>query len=246
VQTRKSPALRRTFFYAYGCNNQDLPPLLKHRLYRCTLGTTEKGDCRVKDSSPDWIVSGILAAAAFLVTFIFAGFGFAVSLVIGALFFAGGACIFRVRHPVQSEVPLPDLDSALQEGRRKLSDIRALGKKIQVAETCEKIERITVSIERILVEIKRDPADLKRARQFLSYYLDATITIINKYATLSSQSVNDRSIAESLARAERMLDTLDQAFGKQLARLLSNDVMDLDTELSLLEKTIHLEGLGDE
>ncbi|HNQ15479.1 MAG TPA: polysaccharide biosynthesis tyrosine autokinase, partial [Pyrinomonadaceae bacterium] len=46
---------------------------------------------------------------------------------------------------------------------------------------------------------------VKRARQFLSYYLDATITIINKYATLSAQSVDDRSIAESLARAERML-----------------------------------------
>lgn len=200
----------------------------------------------MKDSSPDWILSGILGAAAFLGTFIFAGFGFAVSLVIGALFFSGGAFIFRLKRKETADVSLPDLEEALQEGRRKLSEIRVLGKKIQVDETCAKIDRITVSIERILAEIKRDPADLKRARQFLSYYLDATITIINKYATLSAQSVNDRSIAESLARAERMLDTLDQAFGKQLARLLSNDVMDLDTEISLLEKTIHMEGLGDE
>lgn len=99
-------------------------------------------------------------------------------------------------------------------------------------------------MEKILAEIRRDPADLKRSRQFLSYYLDATINIITKYATLSSQRVDDESIGESLSRTERMLDTINLAFEKQLARLLSNDVMDLDTELTLLEKTIEMEGLG--
>lgn len=194
----------------------------------------------MKDSSPDWILASVTAAAGFLATYVFASFALPVSLVISALAFASGSLLFRKKNAL-IEPPPPDLEASLAEGRRKLNQIRALGRNIKN----ERLERVCKTIEKILAEIRRDPADLKRARQFLSYYLDSTINILEKYEKLSAQDIGDPAIRASLSRVESMIDTINLAFEKQLSHLLSNDVMDLDTELSLLEKTIQMEGLGE-
>lgn len=199
----------------------------------------------MKDSAPDWILASLIASGAFIITFVIASFAFTAALLVSLLGFTGAALVFRTKRRLAAEKPA-DLDSALFEGKRKLEEIRSIGKRIRDTEIRAKIEAIGESVEKILAEVKRDPGDLKLARQFLSYYLDATINILNKYTTLSSQKLADSGINASLSRTEEMLDTINQAFGKQLARLLSNDVMDLDTELSLLEQTIRMEGLGEQ
>lgn len=193
---------------------------------------------------PDWLLAGALSAGAFLATYLFIDIILPVSLVIAALFLVAGLFIFRRARP-EIEDKEADLESSLAEGERKLAGIEALRRQVRDRTTGEKIDAIAETVRKILAEVKRDPGDLKRARQFLSYYLDATTTILDKYVKLSAQDVDDQGIRDSLARAAAMLDTIGAAFGKQLARLLTNDVMDLDTELALLEKTIKLEGLGE-
>lgn len=198
----------------------------------------------MKKTTPDWILSSVLSAASFLVSYIFLGMGLPVSLLLGVLFFASGMFLFQVKKSgvIEQEA---DLDTALAVGKRKLEEIKAFQKQLKNSAVNGKVSSISLTVEKILAEVKRDPGDLKAARQFLSYYLDATITILNKYVKLSSQNVTDSGITGSLKRVETMLDTINSAFEKQLTRLLTNDVMDLDIELSLLEKTINMEGLGE-
>ncbi len=227
----------------------------------------------MKRNSPDWFLAGVLAAAGFLVTFVFVDMALPVSLVITALSLVAGTQIFR-RKAALPEVPggvsQAELEAALAEGARKTETIRSLGKRLRKAggdgnatwydagsggsgahagekreSVPAKIGGICETVDKILAEIRRDPDDLKRARQFLSYYLDSTITILEKYEKLTANPVRDDKIKSSIARVEAMLDTIGKAFEKQLANLLSNDVMDLDAELALLENTINMEGLGD-
>ncbi|MFA6504710.1 MAG: 5-bromo-4-chloroindolyl phosphate hydrolysis family protein [Treponemataceae bacterium] len=199
---------------------------------------------KTKGASADWFLSGVLAAASFLVSYIFVDIGLVFSLLISALFFVSGLFLFRLKKPeiVEQE---NSLATSLQEGKAKLTEIEKFRKLVGDRPTVAKVDAICGIVEKILAEIKRDPGDLKEARQFLTYYLDATINILKKYVQLSSQNVKDANIRLSLERTESMLDTIRSAFEKQLTRLLSNDVMDLDTELSLLEKTIKMEGLGE-
>lgn len=204
----------------------------------------------MKRSTPDWLLALILAGAGFLVSFIFVGVALPISLIISALCLGAGTQFFRrsaALPQVPGSVSPEELNAALSEGKRKLDAIRALGKALDRAPPSvpAKIEGIGRTVDKILAEIQRDPDDLKRARQFLSYYLDSTITILEKYRTLTANPVKNEKIADSLARAEAMLDTIGGAFEKQLANLLSNDVMDLDAELALLENTINMEGLGE-
>ena len=48
---------------------------------------------------------------------------------------------------------------------------------------------------------------------------------------------------ETLARAETSLDAIQRAFDKQLAGLLEHEVIDLDSEVALLEKTVQMDDL---
>lgn len=214
----------------------------------------------MKRNNPDWLLAGVLAGAGFLVTFLFVGLGLPVSLVIAGLCLGAGTQLFR-REAALPEVPggvdRAELEASLAEGTRKLDMIRALGKRIEKTARSgaagtegglsapAKIGALCETVAKILAEIRRDPDDLRRARQFLSYYLDSTIAILEKYETLAATPVRDDKIAASVARADAMLDTIGKAFEKQLANLLSNDVMDLDAELALLENTINMEGLGE-
>ena len=132
----------------------------------------------------------------------------------------------------------------LDDGARKLQDIRNIEKKIKDDSVIRKIKGIEEVTAKILAEIKKDPSIFSDARQFLKYYLDSTVKILEKYVELGSQNLNDASIKNSLAKVEGILGDLQAAFEKQLAGLLAHDVMDLDAELNLLQQTIKMEGLG--
>ncbi|MDA3901034.1 MAG: 5-bromo-4-chloroindolyl phosphate hydrolysis family protein [Spirochaetes bacterium] len=134
--------------------------------------------------------------------------------------------------------------TVLTKGFEKQQTLKKLKIKVSKREIREKVNSIIDVVDRIFECIKNDPTDIKAARQFLNYYLDSTITILNKYIELSKHSTASSEIEETLKKTEELLDTIHHSFEVQLGKLLSNDVMDLDTEITLLEKTFRMEGLN--
>lgn len=196
------------------------------------------------ETTRDGLLSGILAAAIFLVFLLIVDAGIGPSLLVAAVsYVVGFFFLFKVKKP---EVIAGEstLKTALQEGARKLAEIQGLEKRIRKSSMTAQIRDIEGIISKVLAKIEHDPARLKQAHQFLTYYLDSTINILNKYVELSAQNVEDDDIRKSLAKVETMLQTIRDAFEKQLGRLLSDDAMDLDAELATLEQTIKMEGLG--
>jgi 5-bromo-4-chloroindolyl phosphate hydrolysis protein len=131
----------------------------------------------------------------------------------------------------------------LEEGKSTLKELRSYSYRVRNREVKEKIEGICVVVDKIFDDFKKNPKDIKRARQFLSYYLDATLKIIRKYVELSAREVISEEVKTSLQRVESMLDTIKNAFEVQYANLLKDDVLDLDTEIDLLKNMIKMEGL---
>lgn len=139
-----------------------------------------------------------------------------------------------------------DFNAALSGGAQKLTQLKRAAERISDKRVRGKAYAVCDSVARILSDIREDPKDLRPARKFLDYYLDATIKVVDRYASLSSKSVRSDDLSSSLSRVEESLDTIKSAYDKQLVQLLENDVMDLDTELEVLERTIKMEGLGDQ
>ncbi len=185
--------------------------------------------------------SGIIAAIVFLITFLVLDLGLAISLILAAVGLGAGLIFLPTKKPAAAEAEVRD---SLVEGRQKLVQIRALGRNIQKPGMAGNLAEVCAIIEKILGTIAEDPKKLGPAKQFLNYYLDSTVKIMTMYTELASKNVRDAEIQAALAKVEAMLGTIKDAFEKQLAKLLSGEVMNLDVELSLLQQTINMEGLG--
>ena len=88
----------------------------------------------------------------------------------------------------------------------------------------------------------KNPGDIPKARQFINYYLDATEKIVKQYVELSGRKDKTKEIEDSLKRVEAMLDSIKETYSKQLHNLLEDDLLDLNTEITVLEKTMKFEG----
>ena len=69
----------------------------------------------------------------------------------------------------------------VRDGMRKLSEIRQQSihiKKNTVAFQIKDICKVGVEIFDVL---KKNPGDVRRAKQFINYYLDATLNIVKRY-----------------------------------------------------------------
>jgi hypothetical protein len=106
----------------------------------------------------------------------------------------------------------------------------------QVAQLC-------ATAEKILAELRKEPRQIDLARAFLTYYLEAAYRIVRGYAGLAGRGVHAADVDGSLTRAETSLEAIQRAFDRQLAGLLEHEVIDLDSEVALLEKTVQMDDL---
>lgn len=128
------------------------------------------------------------------------------------------------------------------EGMEKLRQISNMTRMIQSNEVAGRIREICKIGVDIFDDIKKNPNDMKRARQFTSYYLDATRKIVEQYVELSGKKNRTPEVETTLRKIEEMLGPVKDTFEKQLANLLEDDLLDINAELSVLKNTIKLEG----
>ena len=153
-----------------------------------------------------------------------------------------GIWIFPSQSSLSAGWHKESLNSVLKDGERKLTRMRKFPYQIQNYDVRKKIDRICDVAEKIFETVKKNPDDVRTAQQFSSYYLDSTIRIISKYIELSEHKAYSAEVLSSLERVELMLDSVQAAFEKQLSNLLRDDMLDLDTEIAVLEETIEMEG----
>lgn len=107
----------------------------------------------------------------------------------------------------------------------------------------DRIVALCRTADEILAELAVKPRKLDAARSFLTYYLDAAQRIVAGYANLSSRASTSPEIAQALQKAEASLDSVQEAFDRQLASVLEDRVLDLESEIELLEKTVDMDGM---
>lgn len=133
-------------------------------------------------------------------------------------------------------------EKAVKEGMEKLKNLRNNTRMIANNTVASKVQDICKTGAEIFDYLAKNPEDIQKARQFINYYLDATEKIVNQYVELSARKNKTKEIEDSLKRVEAMLDSIKETYSKQLHNLLENDLLDLNTEISVLEKTMKYEG----
>ncbi len=129
-----------------------------------------------------------------------------------------------------------------KEGIAKLRNIRSNTRLISDNAVAEKVQTICKTGLEIFDYIEKNPDDINKARQFINYYLDTTEKIVLQYVELSSKKNPGEDVLNTLKKVEDVLDSILKTYDKQLKNLLEDDLLDLNTEIQVLEKTIQLEG----
>jgi 5-bromo-4-chloroindolyl phosphate hydrolysis protein len=133
-------------------------------------------------------------------------------------------------------------DKAVKEGTEKLKNIRNSTRMIMNNEIAAKVQDICKTGFEIFDYIDKNPEDISKAKQFINYYLDATEKIVNRYVELSAKKEKTKEIEDSMKSVEAILDSIKETYLKQLHNLLEDDLLDLNTEIKVLEKTMKYEG----
>jgi 5-bromo-4-chloroindolyl phosphate hydrolysis protein len=150
------------------------------------------------------------------------------------------------RHPSgylrSKNLPDGQLKTVILRCEERLAEIHELRKKIVKPDIKTKVSEITETIENIMDVFIERPASLKTAKRFTDYYLDATIKILKKYNELAGYAVKSPTINTGISKAETAMDTIRDAFSNLFFRLKEDDLMDLNTEIKVLENEIKMDG----
>lgn len=191
------------------------------------------------------VLGGVLGAVAFLAFLFLLQAGLFLSLLAAAGGFVAGLLLANDPRSLRSfsgEPAAKNLDAALAAAEEKLEEFESLIGAIESESVRRKARQIADLERKILEDIEADPKDFGPARGFLSYYQEAAVNILRKYQQILERGASSSEVRASVSKVEPILETIRAAFEKQLARLLENDVLDLDTEITVLEETLKMEG----
>ncbi len=134
------------------------------------------------------------------------------------------------------------LDQVILQGRAYLKQIRAVNAAIPDPKISAQLDELEQLTGKIFAAVQQDPKKLTQIRQFLSYYLPTTLTLLEKYANLQGQQAG-ANISGAMEQIAGMLDKILVAFRRQLDALYAADVMDITAEIQVMEQMLQSNGL---
>ena len=143
----------------------------------------------------------------------------------------------------EPEQPEPSAEQTISEEEKILRQIRADNDLIDNPEISRKIDRIEELTRKIFAFIREKPEKAGELRSFLNYYLPQTLKILETYARLEAQGVEGENIRAAKTRIEGMMDTLVESYERQLDKLFEGDVLDITTDIEVMEAMLARDGL---
>jgi len=140
----------------------------------------------------------------------------------------------RDKLPQESGIDMKKMLQELQEAQEKIDFIKEAQEDISDYELQKAIEEATTKAEHILETIKADPKDIKVARKFIVIYLDGIKDVIRQY-----KDIDKTKLDESFrVRLIELLELASSRFDKELDRLKSNEIFDLDVQIDALKQQL--------
>ena len=138
----------------------------------------------------------------------------------------------------------PEIDALIKERQRALSEMRRLNDAIVDEKISAQIDHLEEVTGKIIDHVVAEPKKLPQIRRSLDYYLPTTLKILNAYDRMDSTGISGDNISTTKAKVERMMDTITQAFDKQLDGLFGAEALDISTDITVMENLLAREGLG--
>lgn len=190
------------------------------------------------------IAIGAVSGGIFALFYLGLNIMFPISLGAGALsYMALWLATRKEKKQIIKDTAKTEYDLRMSEAKEKISEIYRLAKTIENTIVKDKAYKAIKAAMEIYKNLEKNPSDIKYADKFITYYLEVFLKVIKKQIELASGDITLKEIEKTLSAIENALDQLKISFERQLSKMLSDDILDIDTEIALLKKTVKMEGL---
>jgi hypothetical protein len=153
----------------------------------------------------------------------------------------------REAMPAQ-EVPVEktgnsEVDAILEKGRRTIQQIREENMMIPDEVLTDRLRQLELLCGEIFRTVHDKPEKAPQIRKFMEYYLPTTLKIVSTYRVISERGIGGREIADARQRIEDALGTVIKGCQKLLGKLYQDDVLDITTDIDVLEQMLKRDGL---
>ncbi len=137
----------------------------------------------------------------------------------------------------------PEVDALLQKGRDTIVEIREENRLIPDEGLSGKLDRLETLCGDIFKAVYDKPAKASQIRKFMDYYLPTTLKMVKAYRTLGENGVYGADAVAARRRIDDALGIVLKGCQKLLDNLYQNDVLDITTDIDVLEQMLKRDGL---
>ena len=222
------------------------------------MANKQKNKQQIKGRKVGWIAFGVTAllyAAIFplyrIGDFILAA---AVAFLVGKVVSIMGSGLDLTTHNREdrereakqvAELPLSGDDAAdamISRGQDMLHQIRSENDAIPdevLSGQMDELEHLCVQIFKTVAE---KPGKAPQIRKFMDYYLPTTLKMLASYRTMSNRGVSVSDMTEARSTVIRGMGMVLTACQKQLDTLYKDDILDVSTDIDVLEQMLKRDG----
>ena len=144
---------------------------------------------------------------------------------------------------MEGETGDPQIDELLSRGREMIQEIRRENDLIPDSGLSDKLDRLENQCAEIFRAVYDKPHKAPQIRKFMEYYLPTTLKMVKGYRMLDERGVNGADAAAAKNRIDDALLVVLQGCEKMLDKLYQDDVLDLTTDIDVLEQMLKRDGL---
>lgn len=186
-----------------------------------------------------WAIYGLLFPLYSVIHIVAATMFSVIAYMVAGKFFPG----HEVEVPVKLDAGDAAINKQLAESREALERLKEANAAIPSPEISAKIQRMETAGMKILSAVADKPARAPQVRKFMSYYLPTSAKLLDQYRALMKAGGQGEQVSRAMKSVENSLDMIASAFEKQLDNLYRDEVMDMTTDVEVLETMMKSDGL---
>lgn len=148
--------------------------------------------------------------------------------------------------PTREELPLTgdeQVDRIVRRGQDMIEQIKVENDLIPDPELSRKIDEIESVSNKIFRTVIEQPGKAPQIRRFMDYYLPTTLKMLSGYRKMDERRLQGVEAVAVKQKIETALDVVVGAFRKQLNTLYQNDILDISTDIDVLETMLKQDSL---
>ena len=139
-----------------------------------------------------------------------------------------------------------ELSLVIENGEKYISEIESVNYSLRGNNIYTKLNEMANITKNIIDNVRKNPDNLPLVKKFFNHYLPISLKLIYSYRELNTQTIEGENIRKAKNEIENSIDLINTAFRKLLDNLFEDVVLDVSSDISVLETLFTQEGLTED